>query len=69
MYEIDSLAVSGGSWPQFVLPEEFIWSTVYIPKEPSARALLEHDGRLIALALNIQIAFHFASAHALKRKL
>ena len=43
-----------------MLPEEFIWSSVYLSKEDSARILLEDDVSVIALGLNIQFAFHLA---------
>ena len=46
--------------PSFMLPEEFIWSSVYLSKEDSARILLEDDVSVIALGLNIQFAFHLA---------
>lgn len=56
MFNIDAL--SGNSWPHFILPEEFIWSSVYLPNEPSARTPREDDVCLIALGLNFQLAFH-----------
>lgn len=58
MCNIDAWALSGNSWSQFILPEEFICSSVYLPKELSARTFLEDDVSLIAPGLNIQLAFH-----------
>lgn len=42
----------------FSLPKMIIWSSVYLPREHSARTPLEDDVSLIDLGLSIQFAFH-----------